>query len=140
MNRQRFEALLAAYGSSESAWPREERDAARALLERDPQAREQLFAAGELDRVLDSYRPELPDLSERILGRVAPTAQQRLLAWIFPAGSQALLRPALAGLAPLALGIALGLALPVGGDTAHADWVTQERNLITPPAGEVWYE
>jgi hypothetical protein len=140
MNRQRLEALLAAYGSSESAWPREEREAARALLASDPRAREQLRAARELDLVLDSYRPELPDLSARILEAVAATPLQRVLAWVFPAGPQALLRPALAGLAPLVLGVALGLALPAGSDPGIADWETQERNLITPAAGEVWYE
>lgn len=139
MNRQRFEALLAAYGSRESSWPDEEREAALALLAADPWAREQLLQAEVLDRQLDAYEPASVDLAPRIMAAIPEARLARLLGWLFPGGGGSLLRPAMAGAMPLVLGFSLGflgvLQLP---EQELADWESQERALLSPMAEESW--
>jgi len=144
MNRERFLYLIEAYGSRESAWPVEERAAMLEYLDTDEEARSAFFEARELDLLLDSYQPPLPDLGERILAQLPPPgALERLLAWLFPGGRGSLLRPVLASALPLVLGLALGLSLPaLQSDTTGADsWETQERYLLTADlAEENWYD
>jgi hypothetical protein len=143
MKRERFLQLLEAYGGRESAWPAEERAAMQALIDADDEARRHWLCARELDLVLDSYQPPLPDLSERILAALPrPGPLERLLVWLFPGGSASVLRPALAGALPLLLGIAVGLNLPPGAsDTQVGSWEAQERFLMTATEPDAnWYE
>jgi hypothetical protein len=68
----RFRALLDAYGASPDRWPAEERDAARALLARSPQAQRWRDASAQLDALLDlaPAGAAAPALVERILAAV----------------------------------------------------------------------
>jgi hypothetical protein len=139
MNRQRFEALLAAYGGRESGWPEEEREAALALLASDSRAREQLLQAEALDRQLDAYEPASVDLAPRIMAAIPEARLARFLGWLFPGGSGSLLRPAMAGAMPLVLGFTIGFlgVLQLPGQEV-ADWESQERALLAPMSEESW--
>ncbi|HWA43089.1 MAG TPA: hypothetical protein VHA10_07750 [Hypericibacter adhaerens] len=54
MNVKRLEQILAAYGARPERWPATEREAAEALLARDPHAQRLLREARRLDGLLDS--------------------------------------------------------------------------------------
>ena len=56
----RFRALAETYGAAIETWPEAERMAARALLDRNPEARDALADAALLDRILDTAEPPPP--------------------------------------------------------------------------------
>ncbi len=73
MDRDRLIALIDAYGGDLRRWPEDEREAARALLALDAEARDRLEEAAELDAVLDaSPRPAASaDLRDRVIASAA---------------------------------------------------------------------
>lgn len=109
MPRTRFEALIATYGAGPERWPKAERAAARALVERNAEARDARAEAALLDRVLDTG--EAPAPSEDLVRELRRRFDNRRfrLAWRAPA-ARWMSRPgaALAGAAALVL-VALGL-------------------------------
>lgn len=142
MELERFRALTDAYGADERHWPASERAAMRALLGQSDEARQLLFAARELDLLLDSYQPVAGDLGDRIMEALPPPGIiEGLLAWLLPGGRGSILRPVTVAAMPLLLGLSLGIAVPadVGSSTTSwADWESEERILI---AAEVnWYD
>jgi hypothetical protein len=91
MTPERFETLAEAYGGDVSRWPLAERDGAALLMAQAPQdCQAVLAAAGDLDGLLDAWRPQPAPhaLREAILAAApAPRAVRRgLAAWLFPAG------------------------------------------------------
>lgn len=73
MDRDRLIALADAFGADPRRWPRDEREAARALLNSDPAARAALDQAAELDAMLDAApRPAVSaDLRDRVIASAA---------------------------------------------------------------------
>ncbi len=75
MDLQRFRWLLDAYGADLERWPEAERDAARALLIRSPEAAEARRETAELDRLMWQPGPAPSTASiERVVARVAAAA------------------------------------------------------------------
>ena len=74
----RFRTLSETYGAAPEHWPEAERAAARALLDRSPEARDALAEAALLDRVLATAEPPPPsddlvrELDQRFEARRAP--------------------------------------------------------------------
>lgn len=123
MNVQRVLDLIDAYGADMNAFPEDERDAARALVEGSPA----LFAeALDAARLLDAALLQVPEItpSDDLMARLIasgpkPQAERinilgRLRDILLPQGSR---WPMAAGLASLAIGALVGLNLPnVGTD------------------------
>ncbi len=67
----RFQTLIESYGAAPEHWPEAERTAARALLDRSPEARGALTDAALLDRILATGEPPPPsdDLVHRLVQR-----------------------------------------------------------------------
>lgn len=72
LSRERFQALLDAYGADPRRWPSEERQAAQALLAQDARARRLQDEAGQLDRLLDAW--QAPEPSAALMGRILAAA------------------------------------------------------------------
>jgi hypothetical protein len=95
MPMARFQALIDTHGAAPERWPETERAAARALLDRDAEARDAVADAALLDRLLAADRAPAPSdelvdaLGRRFDARHAP-------AWWRPAAMAALARPGLA--------------------------------------------
>ena len=141
MSPERFQELLDIYGASEERWPEDQRVNMRAALDAYPQLRQHLFAARELDLMLDRYSPEPVDLQQRILDAVPASALERLLTWLLPDVPQLWWRPAMAAALPLLLGLAMGIQSPgLLSVSATTDWEAQERSLLIPVTGVEWYE
>jgi hypothetical protein len=107
---ERFETLLAAYGTRLELWPEAERDAARKLLESSSEARQLLHGEAGLDALFAAAQaPELsPDFSRRLAELPLKHAQPRKL-WPF----RSVWLPAAAWAAAAVFGVLLGgVALP----------------------------
>ncbi len=109
MNIQRFKTLVEAYGANPARWPEAERAAALLFAEQSAEARDVLHEATAFDRLLDTAEthPATRALEDRILATFPErTAKQRApwftMRWI----------PAAAVACSLALGLAVGAALP----------------------------
>jgi hypothetical protein len=140
MNAERLRELLDIYGGAAHNWPEELREEMRAALAAHPPAQAWLIQARELDALLDSYRPPMVDLTDRIVDQITRTRLERLLEWLIPAAPADWWRPALAGALPLVLGLALGMStleIPLLNQTSSTDWELAERSLIAPLE---WYE
>jgi hypothetical protein len=120
MNIKRFSNLVEAYGGNAKRWPIEERAQALQLLEKSLEARRLQEAALRLDILLDSVpaAPASATLKKHILAqtdRVTSHTQDAwhwLIQWLFgTTRREHFLRPALALMLPLLLGIAIGLNL-----------------------------
>lgn len=141
MEPERFRELLDAYGGEEQRWPAEHRQAMQAFYSGDSGARADVQRARELDLLLDSYRVNAPDLTQRIIDRVAPTGLGRFFAWLQPTVPAQWWRPATAFALPLLLGVALGLSDGYDGvSSAAIDWELQEQALLRVANEEAWYE
>jgi len=147
MTEDRVLELIEAYGAEPMGWPEDERDAARALLEANPEAfAEALTVARALDEALAiDVAPEPPaQLADAILAAAprAPRANAGLLgglsAILFPQGVR---WPAGAALASLVMGLVGGYAYASTGigydqaDSAYyaafgfdngAEWISLE--------------
>jgi hypothetical protein len=126
MNIERFKILVEAYGADPSRWPEAERKAGLALAETSPEARRLLAEAAALDRLLDTAEtvPVTRALEERILATF--TERPRSFArWVGVLTARPLpWLPGAAIAASLALGLAVGAALPSAagiGDGAAVD-------------------
>lgn len=113
MNMTRFEQLIAAYGAAIERWPEEERLAARAFIESNPETNTLLHKAARLDEALDAYKVESGDtIRDDILARLPePTALDRFIDWLLPDRVHIgawLWRPALLASLALMLGVVLG--------------------------------
>lgn len=141
LSTERFRELIDSYGARQQHWPAEHRQQMLEYLDANQSARAWLNEAMSLDALLDSYTPEIPDLSQRILAGAAPSMFDRLLLWILPHSPQQWWRPALASAMPLALGLVIGFTSPVATTTANeGNWEQQERALLNPALGGLWDE
>ena len=79
MTPERLQQLIESYGAEVDRWPRSERDAARTLLERTPDAQAQLRLERDLDVVLDRWPAPDPSalLARRIARQASTVAQMR---------------------------------------------------------------
>jgi hypothetical protein len=83
MTPERFRHLTEAYGALPERWPRDEREAARALIEaRDPEALAALAEARALDSLLDAHKVEAP--SAQLISRIVASAAKRRPFWRRP--------------------------------------------------------
>jgi ferric-dicitrate binding protein FerR (iron transport regulator) len=80
MTLERFEALVAAYGGAEGAWPEAERDAAIALCETSARARALRDDAHALDTALGGTAEAIPSkfLEARIMASFSPSRRDAL--------------------------------------------------------------
>jgi hypothetical protein len=132
MTRDRFAALLEAYGADPAHWPASERQAAQALAEADPAGGRARAEAAALDRILNAAPVEPPsaELMARVMAAApaAPAAVHRprpagrlqtMLRWLLPgAGTW---QPAAATAAALVLGLAVGYATAPFGTGEFVD-------------------
>ena len=96
------------HGAQLSHWPREDAQAARAVLAVSPEARAVLARADRLDRILSTgrMRPATVNLRERILAAAPGGGWRELAAGLWPFGP--VWRPAAALLGIALMGIFLG--------------------------------
>jgi hypothetical protein len=115
LDLDRFQAILGAYGASPDRWPGAERTRALSLLAHSADAKRIHAAAGRLDSVLDSAAPPPPDaaFAERIRG--LPRHKPEAASAVRASGFAALARISAVVLVGL-VGVAIGLAIPSGGD------------------------
>jgi anti-sigma factor RsiW len=108
INRERFVALLDAYGAEPSRWPEAERAGAQALLASDPELQRMHARALELDQVLDAGVALAPSPALRRAVAEIPLRAERgtapALPWLFASA----LRSALAAAFVLGLGVLAG--------------------------------
>jgi len=92
---ERFRTLAEAYGGDLRRWPLDKRDAAQALLLRQPETQAMLSAAAELDAALAAWTVPAPSaaLTARIAGTVAHrhTRARRLRLWLSSLGAATVL-------------------------------------------------
>jgi hypothetical protein len=136
LSRQRFTAILEAYGSEPSRWPEEEWDAMQQFIAANPRTAGPLAAATELDRLLDSVAVGAPSRSlyRSILSSLSGQSQveliDSLLEWLFPPSSRHLdwlWRPVVAVTLPVAVGFILG-----AGSVTNAsvdEWESWEEEI-----------
>lgn len=109
MNIERFKTLVEAYGANPARWPEGERVAASLFAEQSAEARGVLQDAAAFDRLLDTAetQPVTRALEDRILATFPERPVRERAAWFA-------LRwlPAAAVACSLALGLAVGAALP----------------------------
>lgn len=116
MTHERLLELIAAFGAEPMGWPEAERDAARALLDAEPEAfREALAEARAIDAELNLA--EIPEPSAELANAILATAPRAprqnagivggLAAILFPHGIR---WPAGAALASLVMGLVGGYA------------------------------
>ncbi len=127
MNEAKFVALIDTYGSDLGRWPTEYAAIGRAFLAANARMQRHLDEAVALDRLLAEYDTATVAsraLRQRILDAVATPADwlTRFVDWLGsgPRG----LRPAALAAIPLAIGIALGAAIPATSDDALGGDVT----------------
>jgi len=108
MTPERLQQLIESYGAEVDRWPRSERDAARTLLERTPDAQAQLRLERDLDVVLDRWPAPDPSalLARRIARQAGTVAQMRRPDAI---GARRLLPQVAAMAAAAALGFFIGM-------------------------------
>ncbi len=136
MTYERFETLAEAYGGDLRRWPEAEREAGRALLDRDPRAAALLREADGLDALLDAApRPVASHaLREAVIASAAGVglrARRRgpgPLAWLSGAGWAA------AACAGVVFGIALTSHLTAD---VQADAVLYQASLTSADDTEV---
>jgi hypothetical protein len=106
MTPERFQQLLAAYGSRTARWPEAEREAAEALLRESATAKSWLEAEAELDLALAEWQPSSlePDLSRRLLEIPVRYPASKPKRWPF----RTLWAPGLGWAAAAAFGLMLG--------------------------------
>ncbi len=109
MNIKRFQQLLEAYGTREENWPREEREAARMLLQSNSECERLFQQYQQLDGYLDEYVTRIPaGLSEKILSGLPMPLVDRIISWLIPDVKSEIWKPAIAGSLPLVVGVILG--------------------------------
>ena len=81
MTSKRVSELIAAYGAAPEKWPVSEREAALALMQRDPALRAELQAMAALDAALDRWPSPAPHLNAVALAaHVSATPRPRAAA------------------------------------------------------------
>ena len=126
MTRERFEALAEAHGADISRWPPAERDSAAVWLAREPEAAGRVLArAGDLDVLLDAWRPApAPRALHEAVIAAAPMPRRHLGRWLWGAGLGAGLAAACA--AGLTVGVVMSAPPPQG--TAAVSAVLSDYN------------
>lgn len=130
MAPERFDAIIEAYGSRPERWPAEERPAALAYLNSNPQAQALVASYSALDDLLDEYRVEgLTSLQQHVLVQTAivseSTILDRVFEWLLPRSERVLAwfwRPALLACLPLLCGLYLGNHFSFGIDGTQHSW------------------
>ena len=111
MNLQRFRELVGSYGAAPDRWPEEERQAALDLAGTSSEAEFLMRQEAELDSFLDGF-----DLPEAVALEIEVAATRRLALlfnWLLPDLNnlkRTLWRPVMVAMAPLMIGIVIGLA------------------------------
>ena len=144
LSADRFKELLDSYGGRSSQWPPEHYEEMHAFVVAHPEAEAWIAESRALDELLDSYQPELPDLTAQILDNAPTSLTDRFLSWLIPDTRSDWWRPALASVMPLVLGVAIGFGGPAEDSAVDEElivWEAQERALVNPLAsGGNWYE
>jgi len=146
MKRDRFQALIDAYGANPSRWPARERAAAEAFAARDEAAKTLLADAALVDETLDRLSTE--EVPARLRARILagydevatrhtggafgliPRAIGRLRDAVWPGAP--LWQPASAFAVSLAAGLVLGLLVPSAVSAHNAD--PSDNLLVVTPA------
>lgn len=109
MNIDRFIRIMEAYGTDEGNWPRDERLAAKQLLQSSDECVAILKSYRSLDALLNDYLPRRPVVSTRqILDSLPRPLVDRIINWLIPGPIENLWRPLMAGSLPLVLGVIIG--------------------------------
>lgn len=84
MTLERFKQIVEAYGAEARAWPEDEREAALAFCDTDPQARRLRAEAGALDALLAECSPPTPGraLEDRIMADFRVSRRPSQKRWI----------------------------------------------------------
>jgi ferric-dicitrate binding protein FerR (iron transport regulator) len=114
MNLQQFNDHLDRHGAHLDAWPETERNAARQLLQRDPEAAAALRTAEAVDAHLARLRAHRAPAG--LAARIAATTRHGVEGGWLEALFRPLWRPALLALLPLVAGFVVGLQLPVDAE------------------------
>lgn len=119
MDRNRFEAIVAAYGADPRRWPEDERLAAQRLAAIDARAASLLADAAALDQALDAAQGE-PDVA--LLGaRIVKRYKAR----------QSLASPASVSFWALAASAVLGLAIGFGAGVTMPSAGAESLQVLT---------
>jgi hypothetical protein len=124
MNRNRFFAILEAFGAEPRRWPTAERAEALVFAGADAEAGAALRRAEELDGLLDESRPLAPSpaLRRRIVEAAPqPRVRRSALRWFAPGAGLAA-----AGVAGLVFGVSLLAPPEAAPDALLADLDTYE--------------
>ena len=139
MTLERFSQLMEIYGGEAKRWPLAERPLAQQLLADSAEARRLQQSALSLDHLLDKVQIPPPTfaLQQRILNQIhrhpetMQDAWQCFMDWLIGTTFRDhLLRPALALIIPLVLGVFLGLNL-VSMPEDENQLIAEEMNLLT---------
>lgn len=138
MTAERFEQIIAAFGSDPARWPLAERQAASDFLALSPRAQALVTQSRALDEALDHYRvPAMPAMERRVTAALREATRSslldRVLEWLLPR-SGALKswawRPALVACLPLVCGIYMANFYSFGITAAENSW-QEELYLIS---------
>jgi len=145
MDLNEFRKLITAYGTVEANWPASTREAARTLIDTNPEAAALVVRHSPLDNALDRYDVPVNEARIRagILARIdnmapAKNVIDRFTSWLFPdlTDLHGIWRPALAASLPLILGIILGSTVSFGATDSTDTW-SDEISMValsTPDA------
>ena len=113
MNLQRFRELVGSYGAAPDRWPEEERQAALDLVRTSSEAEFLMRQEAELDSFLDGF--DLPEVVALEIEVPATRRLELLFNWLLPDLNnlkRTLWRPVMVAMAPLMIGIVIGLSTP----------------------------
>ena len=141
MNLQRFRELVRSYGAAPDRWPEEERQAALDLAGTSSEAEFLMRQEAELDSFLDGF--DLPEVVALEIEVPATRRLELLFNWLLPDLNnlkRTLWRPVMVAMAPLMIGIVIGLSTPT--ESTYALTTDEELILMamTDYAKGVWLD
>src|SRR5690606_16810156 len=124
ITKDRFRAMLAAYGADPQRWPAAEREAATRLAAADPELAAELAEAAATDLLLDALPAPVPNPALRVRLKAIP--DDATLRWtdrlaaLWPFGAP--WRPAAGLVAAALVGVVVGFTAPQPTPADDADW------------------
>ena len=134
MNPDEFRRLLETYGTVQTNWPVEVREAAREYLASSREASDLAERFAPLDIALDRFdtNPDTARIRAAVMARIGSrNIIDRITGWLLPdlTDLHAIWRPALAASLPLILGIILGSTMSIGSTDTADSW-SDEITLV----------